>query len=73
MVDSIKTSLDRQHLHVNDNSGHDTFPRNNTDHVYMLTIQKHSTAYTQRTVLIFFNSVITFSKNGNTYDCNTII
>jgi len=23
MVDSIKTPLDRQHLHVNDNSGHD--------------------------------------------------
>jgi len=27
MVDSIKTPLDRQH--VNDNSSHDTFSRNN--------------------------------------------
>lgn len=33
MVDLIKTPLDRQHLHVNDNSGHDTFPRNNAGRV----------------------------------------
>lgn len=29
MVDSIKTPLDQRHLHVNDNSRHDTFTRNN--------------------------------------------
>lgn len=64
MVDSIKTPLNRQHLQVNDNSGHDTFPRNNAGHMFvMLTIRKRMPA---RTILISFDDVVTFS-NGNAY------
>lgn len=41
MVDSIKTPLNRQHLQANDNSGHDTFPRNNAGRMLAtLTIRK---------------------------------
>lgn len=40
MVDSIKTPLDQRHLHVNDNSRHDTFPWNNVPRVYTRPAQR---------------------------------
>lgn len=39
MVDSIKTPLDRQHLHVNDNNRHDTSERNNVPRALRMPYQ----------------------------------